>query len=55
MFFLIFSASRVNPLSTTIVALILFYYPIISLLLEAKCVFIHLDLQMFGIKLNKYE
>ena len=26
-----------------------------TLLLETKCVFKHQDLQMFGLKLNKYE
>ena len=32
-----------------------FYLPIKSQLLGTKCVFKNQDLQMFGLKLNKYE
>ena len=32
-----------------------FYQPFKSHLLGIKCVFSHQDLEMFGLKLNKYE
>ena len=41
--------------STTIVVFNLFYWPTKSQSLGVKWVFKHQDLQMFGLKLNKYE
>ena len=42
-------------LITIFVVFEMFYYLIRSQLLEMKWVFKHLDLQMFGVKLNKYQ